>query len=202
LPVALIAVGLLFAVPARASAQADSYQYRPTYQAFDQRAYDNGFREGLTQGEQDARLRREFSFARNQDFRDADIGFRRSDGDLGEYRRVFRVGFEAGYSQGFDRTARELGYASPRAAQPLYPAYPEARAVDLSEAARIGFQDGYDVGRKDARDHESYDPVRSGRYRSADHDYDRRYGSLDGFKRDYRIGFEQGYEQGYRVGRH
>ena len=58
---------MLSSVPARASAQADSYQYRPTYQAFEQRAYDNGFREGLTQGEQDARLRREFSFARNQE---------------------------------------------------------------------------------------------------------------------------------------
>jgi hypothetical protein len=68
----------------------------------------------------------------------------------------------------------------------------------FSPAAQIGYRDGYDSGRKDLRERNSYDPIRSDRYRSADHDYDRRYGSPDEFKRDYRVGFEEGYERAYR----
>ena len=48
-----------------------------------------------------------------------------------------------------------------------------------SRAAEIGFRDGIEAGRDDARHRERFDPVRARRYRSADHDYDRRYGSRD-----------------------
>jgi hypothetical protein len=61
-----------------------------------------------------------------------------------------------------------------------------------------GYKDGYDKGREDARDNDSYDPVRHSRYRSGDHGYDRRYGSKDDYKIVYRDGFEDGYNAGYR----
>jgi len=61
-----------------------------------------------------------------------------------------------------------------------------------------GYKDGYDKGREDARDNDSYDPVRHSRYRSADHGYDRRYGSKDDYRRVYRDGFEAGYGDSYR----
>ena len=67
-----------------------------------------------------------------------------------------------------------------------------------SRAAEIGFRDGIEAGRDDARRRERFDPVRARRYRSADHDYDRRYGSRDDYKREYRSAFQAGYEQGYR----
>ena len=47
----------------------------------------------------------------------------------------------------------------------------------------------------------TFDPIRSNRYRSGDHEYDSRYGSKDEYKRVYRDAFQRGYEQGYRENR-
>ncbi len=176
----LFAASLLIALPAPTQAQVRPEWYRQV----EQRAYDNGYREGRAVGERDAIDGRAFSFVRTEVYRSADDGYRREDGSLGEYRQMFRQGFEAGYQDGYDREA------------PL--AVPRAQAPELSPAADIGFRDGYDAGVKDLKDHESYDPVRSDRYRSADHHYDRRYGTQEEFKAEYRLGFEQGYERAYR----
>jgi hypothetical protein len=67
-----------------------------------------------------------------------------------------------------------------------------------SAGYQTGYQDGLDKGREDARDRDSYDPVRHSRYRSADRGYDRQYGSKDQYKLIYRDGFEAGYSDGYR----
>jgi hypothetical protein len=67
-----------------------------------------------------------------------------------------------------------------------------------SAGYQTGYQDGLDKGREDARDRDSYDPVRHSRYRSADRGYDSRYGSKDQYKLVYRDGFEAGYNDGYR----
>jgi flagellar biosynthesis/type III secretory pathway protein FliH len=67
-----------------------------------------------------------------------------------------------------------------------------------SPAAENGYRDGYAQGRNDARSRRHADPVRASRYRSGDHDYNRRYGPRDNYKREYRQGFQQGYERGYR----
>jgi hypothetical protein len=66
-----------------------------------------------------------------------------------------------------------------------------------SPASQSGFQDGVEQGQRDARDGRRFDPVRAGRYRQGDHDYDRRYGSREDYKREYRSAFQQGYSQGY-----
>ncbi len=64
-----------------------------------------------------------------------------------------------------------------------------------------GYRDGLEKGREDARDNDSFDPVRHSRYRSADRGYNRRYGSRESYKLAYRDGFEAGYEQAYRSAR-
>jgi hypothetical protein len=61
-----------------------------------------------------------------------------------------------------------------------------------------GSRDGYEKGREDARDNDSFDPVRHSRYRSGDRGYNSRYGTRDDYKLVYRDGFESGYERGYR----
>jgi hypothetical protein len=156
------------------------------------RAYDNGYREGAALGDDDASHRLEFSYARHNEFRDANGGYAPGDGDQDAYRQSLRRGFEAGYTESFNRTAG----AFPRTG--LIPAQP-APAVSLSFAAQVGNRDGLEVGRGDARVGNAYDPVRSGQYRSADHDYDRRYGSKDVFQREYRAAFERGYAEGFRA---
>lgn len=63
-----------------------------------------------------------------------------------------------------------------------------------------GYRDGVEKGREDVRDRDVYDPSRHSRYRSADHGYDRDYGSKDGYKTRYRQGFVEGYEAAYGYG--
>lgn len=79
-----------------------------------------------------------------------------------------------------------------------YPTQYPARGAYRSPAFDIGYRDGFEVGRDDARDREPYDPVRSRRYRSADHGYDYRFGPREAYKREYRAAFERGYADGYR----
>jgi hypothetical protein len=206
LPAALLAMGVWISSPACAS---QVYGYRgDNYRDVQRRAYDNGYHEGLEHGEQDVRSGRPFSFTRQGDYRDADEGYHRGDGDREFYRRAFRQGFEAGYSEAFNRTAGRYGNSYPRSTYPEYPppsyspapGYPAPGVGQYygSPAAQIGHRDGLEVGRDDARDRESFDPIRSKRYRSADHDYDGRYGPKEAYKQQYRAAFQQGYEEGYR----
>jgi hypothetical protein len=80
----------------------DAYGYRD----FDRRAYDNGYREGIDQGRNDARRNRSFALDRHSEYRDADNGFHRRDGDREFYRRSFRRGFEVGYRQAYEQNSR------------------------------------------------------------------------------------------------
>lgn len=61
-----------------------------------------------------------------------------------------------------------------------------------------GYRDGLEKGREDARDRDSYDPVRHSWYRNGERGYNSRYGTKESYKLTYRDGFEAGYEQGYR----
>jgi hypothetical protein len=172
----------------------------------DRRAYDNGFREGAEEGQNDARHNRDFSPQRHDEYRDADDGYRRGDGDREYYRRSYRQGFEAGYRESYSRNTRggrddrgwrdERGVVPPVVIAPSYPpnsGYGSYRSI----AADNGYRDGIDAGRNDARDRERFDPVRAKRYREGDHDYNDRYGSRDDYKREYRSWFERGYRDGY-----
>jgi hypothetical protein len=184
LPAILLAVGIV--APACA---VQSYGSRGGYpREVQRRAYDNGYRDGIASGETDARSGRDFTYTRHDDYRDADEGYRRADGDRELYRQAFRQGFQVGYSEAYNRTARAFR---------TFPTYPSAGRYS-SPAAQVGYRDGLEVGRKDARDRDPHDPARSGRYRSADHDYNSRYGPKEAYMREYRAAFQQGYEQGFR----
>ena len=82
--------------PAYAEAQRPYYESRRI-------AHDNGYREGVKEGEKDARSRDPFEFRDEGDWRDGDSGYHRSYGDRNAYRQVFRSGFEAGYADGYRR---------------------------------------------------------------------------------------------------
>jgi len=195
MPGALLAVSVVSVTPACA---AQAYGYRqPQYEReFERRAYDNGYRDGVKAAEKDTRSRRPYSLERHGDWRDGDDGYHRDYGDRDFYRRVFRDGFRAGYSETFNRYTAE--YPGSGSVVVPYPGSTYPGRVYGSRAADIGYRDGLDAGRGDARDRDAYDPVRSSRYRSADHDYDNRYGSKDDYKREYRDAFRRGYDEGYR----
>ena len=69
-------------------------------------AHQNGYHEGREAGEKDARRGRSFSVGRDNDFRDADEGYRRKYGDREFYRHEFREGYRAGYTDGYNAIAR------------------------------------------------------------------------------------------------
>jgi hypothetical protein len=149
-----------------------------------------GYREGLSHGRNDARSGRSFSYERDAEYRDGDRGYRREYGDRNEYRRSFRQGFQAGYTEAFDRIATTFPRTTP------YPSGARPR-VYQSPAVQVGYRDGLEAGRRDARNRDRFDPERSSRYRSGDHEYDRRYGSKDDYKREYRAAFARGYQDGF-----
>lgn len=80
--------------------------------------------------------------------------------------------------------------------------YPDARSNRgygyNTVAYDNGFRDGLEKGREDARDRDSFDPVRHSWYRNGNRGYNSRYGTRDQYKLVYRDGFEAGYAQAYR----
>jgi flagellar biosynthesis/type III secretory pathway protein FliH len=222
--VASAVAGVLLA-PAQAHAQfaGRGDYYRPAYVGdagqpyFETRraAYDNGYREGLKKGENDGRKRARFAFQNERTWQRGDKGYHRSFGDVERYRQSFRAGYESGYADGYRRYAAydDYRYGSGRAI-PRYPGYPSqlpGRAqypgrygypgqYSYSPAYANGLNDGYEKGREDARDRDSYDPLRHKWYRSGDHDYKGQYGSREQYRDIYRHGFKEGYDRGYREG--
>ena len=107
-PVAVLAAGLGMATTACASSGYYGQQQVPDYRQFERRAYDTGYREGMVNGERDARDRRAYRVDRDSAYRRADDGYR-GGVDRDDYRRMFRQGYEQGYSEGFGRVAGRYG---------------------------------------------------------------------------------------------
>jgi flagellar biosynthesis/type III secretory pathway protein FliH len=186
-------------------------------------AYDNGYREGLKEGEHGARRRERYDYQDERAWQRADKGFHRSYGDRARYQQTFRTGFTAGYDDAYRRSAPNYGngdygngrvgpiyprYPSTGTAYPRYPnqgypgnpgRYPNQGRYGYSPAYQNGVNDGYEKGVEDARDRDSYDPQRHRWYRSGDHDYRSEYGAKDQYEAVYRDGFRDGYDRGYRT---
>src|SRR5437773_8117229 len=179
--VRLVPVALLVAAGFGSTACASQLygQNRGVYRQVDRRAYDNGYREGVQQGENDVRRSRNYSPNQHSEYRNADDGYRRADGDREFYRNSYRQGFEAGYSESYNRYAANS--RNPRSTYPTYPSYPtyptypSDRGVPRnsgrynSAGGQNGYRDGLEEGRKDSRDRRAYDPQRTKRYREGDH---------------------------------
>ncbi len=215
---------LAVAAPAGAQQFSDWMNPRPAYANDDQRsyndarriAYDNGYREGLRDGQDAARDRRAFDLQREKDYRNADRGYNRSYGDKNRYRDSFRSGFADGYRESYNRYGYNGGYnnggtygerTAPRRdgwGSP-YPQtrYPSGdRGYGYGYGSNIAFQnganDGYEKGIDDARHGRYPDYARQKWYRSGDRHYEREYGSKDLYRDQYRRGFQQGYDRAYR----
>ena len=198
---------LALALAAPACAQSTWRGARPIYgdpSEVRRVAYDRGFREGVTEGERDARSRDAFRFQDERDFQRADIGYDRRYGSLEQYRTLFREGFADGYADGYRRYASRYGdgrYGDGRYGPPYGRGgygYPQGRDERYLSPYDIGARDGFEKGQEDARDRDRFDPRGHKWYRDAERGYDNRYGSRDRYRDEYRRGFLVGYEQGYR----
>lgn len=147
-------------------------------------AYDDGYRDGLQRGAQDARARRLFS---SSSYTGANTDYRR--------------GFAEGYRVGYDREHAAAPMRRPDDGRAYQQLPPRSAGRGYREPAfATGFDSGYDKGREDGRDGDRYDPVRHRDYRDADRGYRDGYGSRDAYRNNFRAGFRQGYEEGYRAG--
>jgi hypothetical protein len=204
-----------------------SYSYddagQPYYESR-RAAHDNGYREGLKEGENDGRRRRVYRYQDNRTWQRADRGYNRSFGDIERYRQQFRAGFTEGYQAGYARYGQgngryDNGRAVPRQDSYGYPGgsgypYPDRNRnpdpsygnrgpynsgrYGYSAAYPNGVNDGVEKGREDARKRRSYDPRRHEWYRDGDRHYRNEYGSRQQYANVYREGFKEGYDRGYR----
>jgi len=184
-------------------------------------AYDNGFREGIQEGEKDGRARDRFYYEDEGDWKKGDKGYSRSYGDKNLYRQTFRSGFADGYSEGYARYSAGYnnrgaygsgggygsggvygsggGYGNGGGTNGTYGGYGAGPQYGYSVAFENGRRDGYQKGQEDVRDRDPFDPRRQSWYREGDRGYNSRYSSRDQYKDEYRRGFSAGYEQGYRT---
>jgi hypothetical protein len=187
-------------------------------------AYDNGYREGLTEGERAGSRRETPRYENTRTWQRADKGYNRSYGELERYRQQFRVGFSEGYQAGYARygvngngnngraVPRQDTYGYPGGYGTSYPggygnSYPDrSRApyyggqagYGYSAAYPNGVNDGLAKGREDAQKRRSFDPLRHDWYREGTRHYKSEYGPKQQYASVYREAFREGYDRGYR----
>jgi hypothetical protein len=184
--VGLLCVALLSPIAATtADAQSRRAQTGGWRGGPDRDLYERGYRDGLRQGEQDARQRRAFDLGRNANY---------------GARDDFRRGFADGYRVGFERASVRASRQPDNLGRDRI--YRRGSGGFQEAASARGFSDGYERGLNDGRDRDRYDPVGSRDYRDGDNGYSGSYGSRDAYKNNYRAGFRQGYEEGYRDSAH
>jgi hypothetical protein len=99
----------------------------------------------------------------------------------------------------WDRSGRYPDYGQYPDNGSRYPGRTRGGVAYQNVPFRNGFDDGYEKGREDAQDRDRYDPTRHSRYRSADHEYNRQYGTKEQYRVVYRDGFRSGYDEAYRA---
>ena len=68
--------------------------------------YNNGYRDGLEKGREDAGDRDSYDPVRHSRYRSADRGYDSRYGTKDDYKLVYREGFEAGYEEGYRNNRR------------------------------------------------------------------------------------------------
>jgi hypothetical protein len=155
-------------------------------------AYDRGYREGMRNGESDARANRPLDYQRSDVYRSASRGANRNRIDDRNDFREFQQGFATGYRAGYE-SVRRGGWNDRRTERGGRPGRNEP-------AFARGYADGYEQGDDDGRDRDRYDAVGHKDYREGDEGYFQEYGPKEAYRNNYRSGFREGYEAGYRNG--
>jgi hypothetical protein len=88
-------------VGVRVSPRDDPYADRP-YSSTDM-AFDAGYREGITIGQQDRGRNARSNYRSSSAYKNADLGYRSTYGDKRQYQTQYRDGIERGYEDGFGR---------------------------------------------------------------------------------------------------
>ena len=71
------------------------------------------------------------------------------------------------------------------------------RYDDRSQPFDIGYREGFDRGRADARDRRDFACQRTREYRRADEGYNGRFGNREAYRYEFRRGYERGYRDAF-----
>jgi hypothetical protein len=109
-PILLLASGIAVAAPACAARIYDTGPRGgyppPQRERLMSAAAENGYRDGIEAGRDDARHHERSDPARAKRYRQGDRGYDRRYGPRDEYQREYRVAFERGYREGYGRDDR------------------------------------------------------------------------------------------------
>jgi hypothetical protein len=196
---ALSLAALVLSAPVQAQTGGWLDRYRPSYaderqSYYDARrtAYDNGYREGLKEGEKDAKKHEPYRYQDEKSWQHADKGYRREYGDIGRYQQAFRSGYAEGYTQMYQQYSPYSGNAR-YGNNPRNGRYGDGDADDYGR-----YGDGRAVPRPDAN-YPVY-PNQRQYPQSYPNQYPGQYGQYGGynngpaFDNGSRDGFEKGQE--------
>jgi hypothetical protein len=208
---ALLTLSLLFGLTIMTSLTAQAqYRNRDGY-GYGQDVYriaaDQGYRDGVNRGAEDARDNDRYNPEGTSQYKDGKNGHRSEYGNKEAYKQAYREGFRRGYDVGFRQYANNR-QGRGRNDDPYYGRNDDyGRSGDYGGYGRNdiyrvaqeqGYRDGVEQGAEHARDGKRFDPEGTRRYKNADQGYRSEYGNKEEYKQAYRGSFRQGYEEGYR----
>lgn len=143
--------------------------------------YDDGYRDGVRQGERDLRNGRHHSDNKVRGDRD--------------YRDGYRAGYESVYDNrgSIGSYRREPGYYG----NGPIGSYGQVGSY-RNQAYQIGYQDGINDGRRDRQTGHSFRPTHDDNFKHADRGYSSSFGDKQTYKNTYRQGYQSGYQFGYQ----
>ncbi len=156
-------------------------------------AYQNGYRAGFEHGQMDRSRGAGYNY-RDDEYQDADRGYNPDSGNRDEYRESFRDGYVAGYNDAY--YGRPGRYDSDDYDRD-HSHHGDYGRGDGSVAARLGYQDGFAQGRKDAAERKKFKPEKHDDYKDGDRGYHHEYGDKKLYKSEYRQAYVQGYQEAY-----
>jgi hypothetical protein len=77
-------------------------------------AQQNGYNDGLRNGQDDRARRRGFNYQNDPRYRDAMSGYRSEYGNRDQYRQAYREGYSRGYEEGYRNTRGRISFPWPR----------------------------------------------------------------------------------------
>lgn len=190
---ALFAVMITLLLGTVALADDDDY-YRRSGNG-QQIAYQNGYRDGLNHGREEARERDPNDF-RTRDYEQASRGYQSWMGPLVQYQAAYRDGYRQGYNAAFGNRGNRPWYGGRDGDGDRDDGYrngdrwPSARR---SPAYSIGRQDGEEMAIGDIRQRKPYNPNPRAKYDDADHGYRPEYGDKNAYRAEYKRGYYDGY---------
>jgi hypothetical protein len=177
----------------------DGYYRQGNWGQASQYGYQSGYRDGVEKGRHEGRENDPNDY-RTPDWRQATRGYQSWMGSVGAYQSGYRNGYQNGFREGFNSAYRRGDGDGDR--DDIRPVYdgggdPWGGGRFGNQAYDFGYQDGATAGRGDRYEHKPFNPTPRGRYEDADRGYNRAYGDINAYRRQYASGYRAGYQSSY-----